>query len=476
MKFDEIINKFESKRILLVGDLMLDRETIGEITRISPEAPVQVVEVKEERFILGGAGNVANNLRSLGARVFVVGVVGNDEAGKQLISKFKNERINVDGIKIVNDRPTTQKNRIICKNQQLIRTDYEKRGDIDEKTENEILNYIRSIIKKVDGVVISDYAKGVLTENISKEIIKISNESKTPVVVDPKPDNINKFKGATLLTPNLKEAKEITNLEDLDEIGKKIAKEFNSNVLITRGKEGMSLFVDNNNMDIKTNAKEVYDVTGAGDTVISALILSLVSGANLEDSCRIASNAAGIVVGKFGTDVVFREELLNKGKESVSKIKNIEELKGLVYNLKRKDKKIVFTNGAFDLLHAGHIKTLKKARTFGDVLIVGLNDDAYIRRHKGEYRPVFNEKERAEMLSALDCVDYLTIFREDTVIKLLNEIKPDVHVKGGSYVEWRVKEEKELVESYGGEIKFLEMVKDLSSSSTIDRILGKAKK
>ena len=476
MKFDEIINKFESKRILLVGDLMLDRETIGEITRISPEAPVQVVEVKEERFILGGAGNVANNLRSLGARVFVVGVVGNDEAGKQLISKFKNERINVDGIKIVNDRPTTQKNRIICKNQQLIRTDYEKRGDIDEKTENEILNYIRSIIKKVDGVVISDYAKGVLTENISKEIIKISNESKTPVVVDPKPDNINKFKGATLLTPNLKEAKEIINLEDLDEIGKKIAKEFNSNVLITRGKEGMSLFVDNNKVDIKTNAKEVYDVTGAGDTVISALILSLVSGANLEDSCRIASNAAGIVVGKLGTDVVFREELLNKGKESVSKIKNIEELKGLVYNLKRKDKKIAFTNGAFDLLHTGHVKTLKKARTFGDVLIVGLNDDAYIRRHKGEYRPVFNEKERAEMLSALDCVDYLTIFREDTVIKLLNEIKPDVHVKGGSYVEWRVKEEKELVESYGGEIKFLEMVKDLSSTSTIDRILGKAKK
>ena len=312
-----IIGQFKGKKILVIGDIMLDKYIWGEVSRISPEAPVQVVNVLRESYAPGGAANVANNIAALNAKAFMVGIVGNDNAKESLISELEKRGINVDGIFTEKNKPTIQKVRVIGRSQQLLRFDYEKKGYVNADTEKNILDFILGKIDGADAVIVSDYAKGVITKNLMETIIKISKEKNKIVIVDPKPRHKDFYKNSTLITPNHTEAHQMTNLEeeentdnDAGKMGKRLIKELNSNVLITRGEKGMSLFEKNGEIThIPAYAKEVYDIVGAGDTSVAFLTLALASGASFKEGAIIANHAAGITVGKIGTSTVSIEEL-----------------------------------------------------------------------------------------------------------------------------------------------------------------------
>jgi len=314
-KLLKIINKFKNKKILVLGDIMLDKYIWGEVSRISPEAPVQVVNVLKESYAPGGAANVANNIAALNGKASMVGIVGNDEANKILLNELQKRNINVDGIFKDNNKPTIQKVRVIGRGQQLLRFDYEKKGYVDGNTELSILSFIEKNIGSFDAVAISDYAKGVITENLMKKLKEICKKNNKIIVVDPKPKHKDLYKNVDLVTPNHTEAHEISNIEIEDEdkifeVGKALIKFFNCPVLVTRGEKGMSLFELNGEVtNIPTKAKEVYDVTGAGDTSVATIALSLASGANLKEAAIIANYAAGITVGKIGTSTVSIDEL-----------------------------------------------------------------------------------------------------------------------------------------------------------------------
>ncbi len=311
----EILEKFRNKRILVIGDLMLDKYIYGNVTRISPEAPVQVVNVTKEDYRPGGSANVASNIAALSAKAIVIGIVGNDSACKILKDRLENMGIDTSGVFVDESRPTIQKVRILGQHQQLLRVDYEKNDKIPDKTQQEILRYLERIISSIDAVVISDYNKGVVYEDFTLKILDICRKNSKVIVVDPKPSNSRFFTKVSLIAPNHKEASEMAGIEeksndDLIRIGKKLVREINSNVLITRGEKGMSLFDKNGAIThIPTKAKEVYDVTGAGDTVCATLALALSSGCSLKNASILANHAAGIVVGKLGTSTVSLEEL-----------------------------------------------------------------------------------------------------------------------------------------------------------------------
>ena len=314
-KLLKIINKFKNKKILVLGDIMLDKYIWGEVSRISPEAPVQVVNVLKESYAPGGAANVANNIAALNGKASMVGIVGNDEANKLLLNELQKRNINVDGIFKDNNKPTIQKVRVIGRGQQLLRFDYEKKGYVDGNTELSILSFIEKNIGSFDAVAISDYAKGVITESLMRRLKEICKKNDKIIVVDPKPKHKDLYKNVDLVTPNHTEAHEISNIEIEDEdkifeVGKALIKFFNCPVLITKGEKGMSLFELNGEVtNIPTKAKEVYDVTGAGDTSVATIALSLASGANLKEAAIIANYAAGITVGKIGTSTVSIDEL-----------------------------------------------------------------------------------------------------------------------------------------------------------------------
>ena len=312
-----IIGQFKGKKILVIGDIMLDKYIWGEVSRISPEAPVQVVNVLRESYAPGGAANVANNIAALNAKAFMVGIVGNDNAKDSLISELEKREIDVEGIFTEKNKPTIQKVRVIGRSQQLLRFDYEEKGYVNADTEKNILDFILGKIDGADAVIVSDYAKGVITKNLMETIIKISKEKNKIVIVDPKPRHKDFYKNSTLITPNHTEAHQMTNLEeeentdnDAGKMGKRLIKELNSNVLITRGEKGMSLFEKNGEIThIPAYAKEVYDIVGAGDTSVAFLTLALASGASFKEGAIIANHAAGITVGKIGTSTVSIEEL-----------------------------------------------------------------------------------------------------------------------------------------------------------------------
>ena len=312
-----IIGQFKGKKILVIGDIMLDKYIWGEVSRISPEAPVQVVNVLRESYAPGGAANVANNIAALNAKDFMVGIVGNDNAKDSLISELEKREIDVEGIFTEKNKPTIQKVRVIGRSQQLLRFDYEEKGYVNADTEKNILDFILGKIDGADAVIVSDYAKGVITKNLMEKIIKISMEKNKIVIVDPKPRHKDFYKNSTLITPNHTEAHQMTNLEeeentdnDAGKMGKRLIKELNSNVLITRGEKGMSLFEKNGEIThIPAYAKEVYDIVGAGDTSVAFLTLALASGASFKEGAIIANHAAGITVGKIGTSTVSIEEL-----------------------------------------------------------------------------------------------------------------------------------------------------------------------
>jgi len=364
-----------------------------------------------------------------------------------------------------------------------LRIDRECRANISTVQQDGILSFVERQLQQVQGVIISDYLKGVLTPALLKGLIALCRKQGVPVCVDPKGDDFSRYHGATLLTPNRREmeiaaGRAIRDESSLLQVGRKLLQDLDLKALmVTRSEEGMSLFVaDGTVSNLPTEAREVFDVSGAGDTVVATIGAALAAGADIAVAARLANLAAGIVVGKLGTSTVTPEEILGVFSGNVdrhdSKILPRKELTCLLEPLRRAGKTIVFTNGCFDLLHAGHVKYLQQARALGDLLVLGLNSDESIRRLKGPKRPLLEEAERAQILAALDCIDYLTIFAEDTPLELLQLVRPDILVKGGDYQSEEVVG-KELVESYGGRLELIRFVDGKSTSNIIDTVLSR---
>lgn len=468
-------------KALVIGDLMLDEYLWGKTERISPEAPVQVVDVSHQEFRLGGAGNVINNLLSLGCQVRVASVIGDDESGLMILKHLNQVEIEVDGVILAAGRKTTRKTRILASNQQMLRIDQESREEIDGVTEQRIMEYVEHQLPQVQVVLLSDYLKGVLTEGLTIKLIALCRDAEVPVVVDPKGRDYRKYRGATLLTPNRKEAAEATGIpisssEDVTIAGLQLLNNFALDALVlTRSGEGMSLFVANKDeIHLPITVREVFDVTGAGDTVLATIGTGLAGGLELTDAVRLANLAAGVVVGKVGTATVTSDEILRtislQSGHSDAKICVRNELQQILLEERSRRRTVVFTNGCFDLLHVGHVKYLKKARALGDILVIGLNSDDSVRRLKGKKRPLISEEERIQILTTLDCVDYVCLFDEDTPSELISTLRPDILVKGGDYRPNEVVG-KDIVESYGGRVELIRFIDGKSTTNIIEKIL-----
>ena len=451
--------------ILVIGDFMIDHYLWGKSSRVSPEAPVPVVEVIKEEDRLGGAGNVVNNLLTLGSKVVISTVLGDEN---ERMFNLLNE-IDTNGVFVDNNRKTIIKSRVIASNHQVIRYDKETKQDISSEYESKILNFVKENISQIDLILLSDYNKGILTENLTQNIINLANENNKKLIIDPK-DNFHKYKNAYMIKPNKKELSIATNMEinsneDLLKAGWKLKKELNLKyLLVTLSEDGMALFGEEF-IQIPTLAREVYDVTGAGDTVLASLGYFLAKNDNLIDAMHFANAAAAVVVGKVGSATVTIDEILHYEKNidnSVEhKIISFDEIE----TLNIKDKKIVFTNGCFDILHLGHVKYLQKARALGDLLIVGVNSNESVSRLKGPTRPVNDEFDRAYLLASLEVVDYVVIFNEDTPYELIKKVKPDILVKGADY------KDKEVVGSdIAKEVRLIEFVDGKSTTNIIERM------
>lgn len=463
--------------ILVLGDLMIDHYLWGSCERISPEAPVQVVDISKETTVLGGAGNVINNLNSLGAKVSVSSVIGSDEEGKELLSMLHDIGVNSENIIIQKSRKTSKKSRVIAVSQQIIRYDKESKEEINSESVETILSSLKTSITSFDMIILSDYGKGVLTDTLSQNIITLANEHGVKVLVDPKGSDFSKYSGAYLLTPNKKEAILATGIEIKDDTSLekaliKLKKECNLGVsLITLSEDGIATY-DKKLQKFPTVAKEVFDVTGAGDTVIASIAFALSAGLSLADTAAFSNLAAGVVVGKIGSATVTIDEIeeyeasLHKS-TSDAHIKSFTDIDGIVTRCRANGKKIVFTNGCFDILHVGHVKYLQIAKSFGDILIVGLNSDASVTRLKGPTRPVNLAEDRAYLLAALESVDFVVPFGEDTPYDLIKMIEPDVLVKGGDY------EGKTVIGTeFASELKLVDFVDGKSTTRTIEKIQG----
>ena len=465
--------------ILVIGDLMIDHYLWGNCERISPEAPVQVVDIQKETTTLGGAGNVINNLKSLGASVTVLSVVGQDDVSrelKQMLDKIDTKSFLLEE----KDRKTSKKSRIMASNFQVVRYDKESKNNISHESERKLLTKFEEELEKFDVILFSDYGKGVLTDTLTKDLLRVAKTKNKKVLVDPKGNDYSKYSGAYLLTPNKTEAQLATGIKIVDEKSLEEALENLKSVasldisLITLSEDGIAV-LDNTTVTKKpTVAREVYDVTGAGDTVLASLGFALSLGHDIYESIEFANLAAGIVVGKLGSATVTLDEI-EEYKSSLHKstiemhIKSHSEIEKIASRLRNSGKKIVFTNGCFDILHRGHVSYLNIAKSFGDVLILGLNSDRSVKQLKGDSRPINTEDDRAYILSALESVDYVVVFDEETPYDLIKKVQPDILVKGGDY------EGKVVVGSdIAKEVKLVEFVDGKSTSKTIGKILGES--
>ncbi|NLC70889.1 MAG: D-glycero-beta-D-manno-heptose-7-phosphate kinase [Desulfuromonadaceae bacterium] len=475
------VERLPGIHILVVGDLMLDEYLWGTTERISPEAPVQIVDIHQEDLRLGGAGNVIHNLHSLGCQVETVSVVGGDQDGERVLALLSALQKSSDGVILQPDRKTSRKTRILASNQQMMRIDRESREAIPPAVEERLLTCCGEKLDDCQCLLLSDYGKGVLTDSLLRELIAMARAKGIPVLVDPKGKDFTKYRGATLLTPNRRELLQATDLfpmtdANLRKAGKRIVASLELEALaLTRSEEGMTLFFQNGDeIDLQTRAREVFDVSGAGDTVLALLGAGLGGGLSFTEAAQAANLAAGIVVGKVGTSTVRAEEMLEEARRQLygtdSKIQTGNCLEKIVAAARKVGKSVVFTNGCFDLLHVGHVKYLQQARQLGDLLILGLNSDASVHRLKGEKRPLIGEEERAQILAALSCVDYVTIFDEDTPLDLIAALRPDILVKGGDYTPEGVVG-REQVEGYGGRVEIIRFVEGRSTTQLINRIL-----
>lgn len=481
MNLIEKLDTIKQKNILVIGDVMLDRYFFGISKRISPEAPVPILLKKNEKIVLGGAANVAINIKKAKQKVSVLSVIGDDEKGNILIKLLNQNEIDSSLIIKDKERCTCVKNRFVGQNNiQMFRFDEEITEKVNLETNEKVLKILEENVSKYDLVVISDYNKGLLNSLNTSKMIEIANKNNIKTIIDVKEPKYEKYKNAYIIKPNVSELQDITKMKvdtekDIEEASKTLLKNTNCKyVLTTRGKDGMMLVSNEGVTNIKCESREVYDVTGAGDTVISYLATGISNNISLLDSIQIANYAAGVGVSKMGTYAVAIDEIKNyiKVKNDVEyekKIVTIDKLKELLKN--RENKTIVFTNGCFDLFHVGHARYLREAAKLGDILIVGVNSDASVKRLKGEQRPIISENERMELLASLEFVSYVIMFGEDTPYNVIKEIQPDIIAKGGDYKPEEVVG-KDIVEKRNGKVVICPLIESKSTTNIIKRIKG----
>ncbi len=471
--------KADPVHILALGDIMLDRYIYGHVDRISPEAPVPVFHSQKTHYSLGGVGNVIRNLSDLKARSTLIAMCGNDSKSREL--KLLVEEQSQIHPNLIHHGSTICKTRYVSSGQQLMRVDEENVQDLPLDVVNDVIDQIAKSIKDYHLIILSDYAKGFLTKELCEKVIALAKTHHIPVLVDPKGKSYEKYRGCTIITPNLKElsdvtGKKLTSDTEIVEAAMGLIHHLNIEyALITRSSEGMTLVSKSGSTHhLPANAREVFDVSGAGDTVIATLALAIAKGLNLLEACQIANTAAGIVVGKAGTATVHLEELehalIYKNLQSAEqKICTLSRALDLVQTWRHQGLKIGFTNGCFDLLHGGHVHLLQLARSKCDRLIVGMNSDASVKRLKGETRPVQSEDVRALVLSAMQCVDAVILFEDDTPLNLIETLLPDVLFKGADYTVETVVG-ADVVKKNGGKVELISLVPGLSTTKTIEKL------
>lgn len=462
------------KNFLVIGDVMLDQYCVGKIERISPEAPVPVLKYEKEKKILGGAANVAMNLMGINQKVSLLSCVGNDTSGKEILHLLADAKIDTQMVVVENDRITTVKTRFVEGNQQLLRVDNESAHDLCEDTQKKLLELYEKRIDEYDLILLSDYMKGVLSFSFVRQIIDIADMHHKKVIVDVKDKRVEKYAGAYLLKPNRKELKELSgmpvgNMLEISCAMKALRRKAKvQSVLATLGAEGMAFMGDTEEMvSEKCDSRKVYDVVGAGDTAFAYIAVSVAYGFPISEMLRLANTASLVKVTKFGTAVVTLEEVQRELFGGGLKIQSIESIEQSL--LKHRGKCIVFTNGCFDILHIGHIKYLKEAKARGDILVVGLNSDASVKRLKGASRPINSQKDRVNMLAEMDFVDYVVLFEEDTPYNLIKKVRPNLLVKGGDYQENTIVG-ADFVRSIGGKVEVIPFVEGKSTSNIIEKM------
>ncbi len=463
---------FKGLNILVVGDLMLDYYWSGQTTRVSPEAPVPIVKVAKKEARAGGAGNVALNIASLAANVTLLGIVGDDNEAEELQDLLKTKGVQCDFIKSTNT-PTACKLRIVAQHQQLIRLDFEE--SLIDFDYAELLTHYKKALTRADVVIFSDYAKGVLAH--IPQLLELAHAQGVKSFVDPKGTDFSRYQGATIITPNRSEFQAIVGAchdnEQIISKGQALLKQHNIEaLLVTLSEHGMALIKKSNAYFLPTHAREVFDVTGAGDTVIASMALGVASGLDLQHAMHLANMAAGIVVGKFGTSTVTSHELnraLHGDKENISGVVTESELEKEIDFAQKSGEKVVMTNGCFDILHAGHVAYLEQARLLGARLVVAINSDESVQQLKGDSRPINKLADRMTIIAALGCVDWVIPFFEETPERIYNKFLPDILVKGGDYKPEEVVGAEAVIKA-GGKVEILDFVDGKSTTTTIERI------
>lgn len=477
----EVIDTLAKPKVAVVGDLILDHYVFGAVSRISPEAPIPVLHVGREEDRLGGAANVAANVLSLGGRSTLVGAIGRDEPGSRFRKLARNSKGLVLSATATPARPTVLKTRMVSQNQQMLRVDRELHGALSAKDLQDVTAKARKAVSGVGALVISDYGKGVVTPESAQAVISAAAESGIPVIVDPKGRDYTHYKGATAVTPNRGEAEAATGidcetLEGVHEAGKWLCRKLKLKVaVITLSAQGVAVIPARGDMThFPAQARSVYDVTGAGDTFIASFAMCIAAGADFNTSARIANYAAALKVARFGAVAVTREELrrsvisAHEGFDHAGKVLTHAELVDALADHRKRGERIVFTNGCFDLLHQGHVTYLNFCRGQGDIVVIGLNSDASVRRLKGAARPVNEADARARVLAALSDVSYVTVFEDDTPEKLIRNVRPDVLVKGEDWSGKKVAG-ADFVESSGGRVVFAPLVQGKSTTNLIQK-------
>jgi D-beta-D-heptose 7-phosphate kinase/D-beta-D-heptose 1-phosphate adenosyltransferase len=482
----DLVDRLGRPRLGVVGDLMLDRYVFGDAERISPEAPIQVLRVASQECRLGGAGSVVNNLRALGADVSVFSVVGRDDVGRQVMGYLKAAGARTSGVVRLAGRPTTVKTRFVGRAQhripqQVLRVDEEQVAPIPAEAEDRLLAGIRKGLRRFQAVLLSDYNKGVLTPRLTQAIIRAARRRRVPVLVDPIKDrDYAKYRGATLLTPNRLETEmasghSVARPEALRRAAGRLLKSLRLDaIVVTLDKDGAYLALKGRKGQmVPTRPRRVYDNAGAGDMVISVVALIVAAGGSLLDAVRLGNVAGGLEVEKFGVQTVSREEivgdLLGEARRAGDKLRSLENLLVDLARHRAGGESVVFTNGCFDLVHAGHVAFFEFAGAQGEVLVVGVNSDRSVRAIKGAGRPICSEKERARVLAALEAVDYIVLFDEETPERIIRAVRPDVLVKGE---DWRAKGVvgRRSVESSGGRVVLAPLLEGLSTTELVRRI------
>jgi D-beta-D-heptose 7-phosphate kinase/D-beta-D-heptose 1-phosphate adenosyltransferase len=473
---------FAALRILVIGDVMLDRSVWGDVDRISPEAPVPVLRSVRTTNAPGGAANVAMNLVGLGVKVTQAGFWGNDTEMRALRALLGAGGVDCSGM-VLSGHSTISKTRIVSRNQQLLRLDVESADPHPAGEHHELLERSLVLVGTADAVVLSDYAKGALSPHLCRSVIALARERRIPVLVDPKDRDFGKYAGATTICPNLQELALVTgidrrNLGELLPAAQELVSKLSIDYMtVTMSEKGIRILYPNSFLHFPTRAREVFDVTGAGDTVVATLAASLAGGLDAEAAVTLANIAAGIVVAKTGTAPISRNELVAEFTASTQmkgpdKILDLDHLLVRLAEWRANGDRIVFTNGCFDILHVGHITLLEQCRDFGDKVVIGLNSDASVQRLKGPTRPVVGENERARVLAALGSTDAVIIFDEPTPLELIQALRPDVLVKGGDYTASTIVGAEDVI-TWGGRVEIVPTLNGASTTNTIRKMAAK---